>query len=407
MKSMIHPGAHPDAEMLTAFAEQLVNERERAEILTHLSGCSRCREVVFLARVAIEAEEPASQAVKVSKINTARGWFAGWRLAWVPMTALAGIVGFAVIRHAHRASLPEPHMAQNAPPPEPLRGANETKAASTSQAPPQEPQARGIPRKNGTAVERPGPDAEQDRKYLDERDAAAEQKKDEAPNQSNSRGVTAPKTSDEIHGTFAARAKSSSLGGPLLQNQVQQNNTQLQQNYSSEARQAGVPSDSVNKPATSQTQTAGASQTISVEAAPAPVPVSPAPSAAPVMAAAQVQAQSIVLSGKEPSKLKAAIAKLPGGRAVRSEAAAGSGMVAVDETGSVFLSDDAGRHWQVVNAPWEGRAVGVKLQQGASARGSLLEEQDPPRFELTTDKPETWVSADGKQWTREYPAPNR
>src|SRR5258708_15821590 len=40
---------HPDADVLTAFAEQSLAERERAGVLLHLSRCADCRDVLALA----------------------------------------------------------------------------------------------------------------------------------------------------------------------------------------------------------------------------------------------------------------------------------------------------------------------------------------------------------------------
>jgi hypothetical protein len=40
---------HPDADLLTAFAEQTLSERERSEVTDHLSRCADCRQVVSLA----------------------------------------------------------------------------------------------------------------------------------------------------------------------------------------------------------------------------------------------------------------------------------------------------------------------------------------------------------------------
>ncbi len=49
-------GLHPDAESLSAFSEQALGKRERAEVLAHLAVCGRCRQVVALAREAAGAE---------------------------------------------------------------------------------------------------------------------------------------------------------------------------------------------------------------------------------------------------------------------------------------------------------------------------------------------------------------
>ena len=48
------PGVHPDPDLLTAFAEKSLNDRERAHVLQHLVECADCREVLSLAMPEIE-----------------------------------------------------------------------------------------------------------------------------------------------------------------------------------------------------------------------------------------------------------------------------------------------------------------------------------------------------------------
>lgn len=48
---------HPDADVLTAFSEQSLPERERAIVIEHLSLCGDCREIVILAQPATEAPQ--------------------------------------------------------------------------------------------------------------------------------------------------------------------------------------------------------------------------------------------------------------------------------------------------------------------------------------------------------------
>jgi len=43
--------AHPDADLLTAFAEQALSASEREEVLHHLALCGNCREVLSIADV--------------------------------------------------------------------------------------------------------------------------------------------------------------------------------------------------------------------------------------------------------------------------------------------------------------------------------------------------------------------
>jgi hypothetical protein len=47
----LRPGAsHPDADLLNAFVEQALSERDRGAVLGHLADCASCREIVALAQ---------------------------------------------------------------------------------------------------------------------------------------------------------------------------------------------------------------------------------------------------------------------------------------------------------------------------------------------------------------------
>ncbi len=83
-------GDHPDADLLTAFAEQALPEQERLLVLTHLSRCADCRDVVALAVPPVTVP---------SSLDTARPapWFQ-WRvLRWGAAVACVVIVGSAVL----------------------------------------------------------------------------------------------------------------------------------------------------------------------------------------------------------------------------------------------------------------------------------------------------------------------
>lgn len=54
------PMTHPDENLLAAFAEQALRGAERDRVAAHLAGCTRCRDIVFLAE---EAQPVAEAAV--------------------------------------------------------------------------------------------------------------------------------------------------------------------------------------------------------------------------------------------------------------------------------------------------------------------------------------------------------
>lgn len=76
--------AHPDADLLTAFAERSLTESERALVTEHLAHCGDCRDVVALAL-------PATEAVAISSTRAARNAWLSWPvLRWGVVAA--GIV---------------------------------------------------------------------------------------------------------------------------------------------------------------------------------------------------------------------------------------------------------------------------------------------------------------------------
>jgi hypothetical protein len=49
LKSQVAGQPHPDAEVLSAFADNALSPKEREGVLEHLSACAACREVLFLS----------------------------------------------------------------------------------------------------------------------------------------------------------------------------------------------------------------------------------------------------------------------------------------------------------------------------------------------------------------------
>jgi hypothetical protein len=89
--AMAPPSAHPDADLLTAFAEQCLNDLERARILEHLAQCTVCRDVVYFA----QPEEEATLKPVQSPVST--HWFAGRRLQWAALAASVSMIAAIAI----------------------------------------------------------------------------------------------------------------------------------------------------------------------------------------------------------------------------------------------------------------------------------------------------------------------
>ena len=89
------PGPHPDADLLTAFAEQSLAESERARVMEHLARCGDCREVLSLALPAMELVAVAASSTPASTTPARSRWFTWPVLRWG--VAAAGIIALASI----------------------------------------------------------------------------------------------------------------------------------------------------------------------------------------------------------------------------------------------------------------------------------------------------------------------
>src|SRR5271154_5626496 len=74
--------SHPDADLLTAFAEQSLAGRERHLVIEHLAYCDDCREVVTLALPATEIVAIPASASSFDIGWFVRGWFNRSRFSW-------------------------------------------------------------------------------------------------------------------------------------------------------------------------------------------------------------------------------------------------------------------------------------------------------------------------------------
>lgn len=85
-------GEHPSADLLAAFAEQVLAADEREELLAHLAACDNCRSVVWCAL----PESETAQHVVVSTPSRGWSWSLGWRWAGVA-AGIVVIAGVAVL----------------------------------------------------------------------------------------------------------------------------------------------------------------------------------------------------------------------------------------------------------------------------------------------------------------------
>jgi hypothetical protein len=88
---------HPDADLLTAFAEQSLAAGERDHLLEHLARCGECRDVVALALPATES------AALASHVPVRAGWLSLPVLRWgVVAAGIALVASFGILQYRQR-----------------------------------------------------------------------------------------------------------------------------------------------------------------------------------------------------------------------------------------------------------------------------------------------------------------
>jgi Photosynthesis system II assembly factor YCF48 len=90
---------HPDEDVLTAFAEHALLDRERETVMQHLSTCAQCREVLSLTAAAI----PEAMIQEKLHILPVRPHY----LRWIAGAAALAVVASAVLLHDRNARRPQ------------------------------------------------------------------------------------------------------------------------------------------------------------------------------------------------------------------------------------------------------------------------------------------------------------
>lgn len=369
---------HPDAESLNAFAEQALAVPEREQVLAHLAGCSRCRQVIFLAQqAAAEAEVPA-WVPATQPTNQPTAWYWNWRLAWVPATALAAALALVVTFHPGRTTQ-MPELAKAVP----LRD---------EAVPPPLPQERASAGAAHKSTSRLTANSVASNATLDARHMSSEKLAHE------------PAPFATLSPEPRASAPSAVVGQVLLPSSIesapqQETTAQFQPEpsvaaWQQERQMSGASSAS-----------ADASRQISQKSMRAEVYSAhtsrQAASAGPrmVQQSQSIPASSFDIGTQQQFAGSAASRKvnpprLPSGLTAVSRATAQHLTLEIDLAGTLFLSDDYGEHWEPVARQWTGRAVEVRAKTGLSGNSAPA-----GVFELKNDAGSTWVSADGKTWT--------
>src|SRR5215471_5862046 len=101
---------HPDADTLTAFAEQSLSANERQNVVLHLAQCEECREVVALSQTVVP-EMAVQTVVKPAPVS-------GWRRLLSPTLGLAAavaamaVIAVMVLQGPQKSGQPAPATQQ-------------------------------------------------------------------------------------------------------------------------------------------------------------------------------------------------------------------------------------------------------------------------------------------------------
>jgi hypothetical protein len=118
--------AHPDSNLLTAFAERVLSAAERDGVLEHLALCAECRDTVALALPAENVEvipifsepvfsesEKGEAPIPHAAEPAPRSLFAWPRLRWVALAAGVAVVGSALLLRPGKLNPPtQPYAGQ-------------------------------------------------------------------------------------------------------------------------------------------------------------------------------------------------------------------------------------------------------------------------------------------------------
>jgi hypothetical protein len=260
LKAATSVANHPDADLLTAFAERSLPELERAIVLEHLARCEDCRDVLALA---LPSSEP-TQTV----ISPVRGGWLTWpalRWGFVAAGAIA-IVSLGILqyqRHFEMARM----VAKQAPVPEavtptvPPPSATQAPAAASGEE-------KEKPEKSSAAA--PSAQAVSAAKASPESNQRGLIARVEIPQVPAPRAQAGGQVAGVASGAFQSAAHNQFPHGPQQPTQWQQQNARVQPSppmtpSAAATQQSADLAANAKTPAAPQTVSAEASPTMNVE----------------------------------------------------------------------------------------------------------------------------------------------
>jgi Carboxypeptidase regulatory-like domain/Putative zinc-finger len=418
--------AHPDENLLAAFAERTLSSSERRGVMEHLSTCSDCRDAVFLAQRAA-ADARLEQETSESKIRLerpgARLWHWGAIVAGGLLSAMLIVTPVLIHRNARRAmETPQQQSAASRPNAAPIAGAalsstrSEDMAVDALSTMNRKAHSAVEPRRNsqsraavtGAAPEASatppsaGPVGKIVGSVIDPSGAAIPGARVSARRLSGEgarQAVTDQSGRFAVHGVAPGNYEVD-FTAPGFETATKEISVPTgKQAELSTALKVGSASQSVevSPAAVGGIGTANASTTVNVAAQPA-LPQTQNGRLAGVISSQKTSAlplsgRNLLQSASLASALPAlafsikdgavqscagnvcAPRPLPSPSAAVSVASDAQTAIAVDADGNVFVSADHGGHWTGIAVQWQGKAVAVQVNSALPAEASRIPNQ--------------------------------
>jgi hypothetical protein len=305
---------HPEADLLSAFSEGGLAGHERQQIMEHLAGCPRCRQVIFLAQQAAPEIEMVEKPVAIPF----------WRRRWIPIFAsaaavcvLAGISLVLFQQQGEKAKAPENNIARQNPAPAPPVNAGGAAGA------------------HAVAEDHIGKPAKPAKK-----DAPVAEK---------------PRATDALK----PRSLAPQVSGTASDEPVRQ--MAHADEYATSRRKSVLLGES-----SEVTQSQSAKQSATLGAPPQSAKVL---AAKPAYAASYQNHLAVPMARAVPSASggaagQSAVSALPSGQAAIASVDLGNRRLVLDGGGALFVSLDQGTHWRRIPQQWRGRATAlIRLPQ--------------------------------------------
>lgn len=359
-------GPHPEAEVLNAYLEGVLKPKEREAVVTHLSLCGSCREVVALAAPPV-THTPPPASLKDPAVRLAL-----WRWAVVATTAVVVIA--AVVMDSNRRGsqverLPAMVAAPAAPPAAAAPSAGKAEsgplmAAKTANEGNEKIRAKAAP-----------PAHEADKDAALQAPAPMAEAKKQAPLSAAAKPVQAPTSANEVvvaQPEAATTQAQAATGGAPMRRDLPADRQGL------EARSAPAPAPPPPSPAFAEVSNANAGM-MKMKSARAATAAMDTVVAAPRWT---ISGQGAVQKSLDGGGSWQAVSVAPGVR-FRAIAAIGADIWAGGAKAMLFHSQDGGQTW-------------TRVQPGGVSGDIVrLEFADPRRGQLSTSAGEKCSTQDG------------